>query len=248
MTARNRGKRFVTYNIHKVRRKRVFSLIKFCFFVFLFYQILSSFLITPYRIDTNSMKPTLSEEERILATPLAYGVFVPFTEIRLPGFVKPKRGDLVLFNPPYKTAEPWYINLVDPVIKFFTLQKRTLKNSKKDTFENPIMTKRIIALPGDTIKVEDFIAFIKPQDQEHFIREFELIKREYNILPPEETESVFYNTLLGSCNELLLGEDQYFLLGDNRGGSQDSLSWGAVSFENIRHKILLSYWPKIRFR
>lgn len=248
MTARNRGKRFVTYNIHKVRRKRVFGFIKFCFLLFLFYQIISTFLITPFQINSKSMKPTFSQEERILATSLAYGSYVPFTRIRFPGFVQPKRGDLILFTPPYNTSQPWYVVLIDPVVKFFTLQKVTLKNSRKETFENSILAKRIIALPGDTVRVENFIAFIKPEGQEHFIREFELIKREYNILPPEKEESIFYSTLMGSCPEILLEENQYFLLGDNRGRSQDSLFWGTVSFENIGYKILLSYWPRLHFR
>jgi len=194
------------------------------------------------------MEPSLSQKERIISTPLAYGLFVPLTNLRLPGFIKPNRGDLVIFQPPYVKPNPWYISILDPFVRFFTLQRISMKEDQKSSLETPVMAKRIIGIPGDTVKVNNFVAFIKPEGQEQFVREFELIKKEYNITPNSGNGGILYKNLLGGYKEILLSGNQYFILGDNRNGSQDSLSWGPVSFDSIKSKVILSYWPKVKFR
>jgi signal peptidase I len=42
--------------------------------------------------------------------------------------------------------------------------------------------KRIIAIPGDMIKIEGFIAYIKPRQSENYIKEDLLVKRAYTPL------------------------------------------------------------------
>lgn len=45
-----------------------------------------------------------------------------------------------------------------------------------------------------------------------------------------------------------LGDGEYFVLGDNRGSSSDSHSWGVLPRENIVGRAWLCYWPPGEWR
>ena len=51
------------------------------------------------------------------------------------------------------------------------------------------------------------------------------------------------SSLTRSYNGLTLGEDEFFVLGDNRSRSNDSKDWGPVPLENIVGKVWFIYWP-----
>ena len=55
-----------------------------------------------------------------------------------------------------------------------------------------------------------------------------------------------YLDVLGSTqmHEVSLGEDEYFVMGDNRNGSRDSRHWGVLPAENIIGKVWAIYWPR----
>jgi len=82
--------------------------------------------------------------------------------------------------------------------------------------------KRIIALPGDTIKVKEEAIYINgsPLD-EPYINE-----------PPKYTIS-----------EQKIAVNEYFVLGDNRNNSNDSHNGWTVPRQNIIGKAWLSIWP-----
>jgi len=56
------------------------------------------FVIEPFRIPSGSMFPTLLIGDHLFVNKLAYGPRLPFSEIRLPGFSEPERGDVVVFE------------------------------------------------------------------------------------------------------------------------------------------------------
>ena len=82
--------------------------------------------------------------------------------------------------------------------------------------------KRVIGLPGDVVAMED--GFVRVNGQT--LEEPYLTVRDTSDLDTVE-----------------LGEKEYFVLGDNRRGSNDSRNWGPVSEENILGKVWLVYWP-----
>lgn len=83
--------------------------------------------------------------------------------------------------------------------------------------------KRIIGLPGETVAIQNGVIFIdgKPLPVEDYVKH-------------PSFESVASTTL---------DEDEYFVMGDNRAGSSDSRSWGALKDSNIIGKAWLIYFP-----
>ncbi|MCK4917153.1 MAG: signal peptidase I [Candidatus Omnitrophica bacterium] len=74
--------------------------------------ILRTFLFQIYKIPTKSMVPTLIPKDKIFVTKLLYGPKVPFTKLRIHGFRKPKRGEVVVFVPPHDRKKVYIKRLV----------------------------------------------------------------------------------------------------------------------------------------
>jgi signal peptidase I len=85
-----------------------------------------------------------------------------------------------------------------------------------------MLVKRVVGLPGETVELRNGVVLIngEPLD-ESFPHDFSL-----QTIPP-----------------LTLGPLQYFVLGDNRGNSNDSRSFGPIQREYIVGRVWLRYWP-----
>lgn len=82
--------------------------------------------------------------------------------------------------------------------------------------------KRIIGLPGEKVEVKDGIVYINNQPlYEDYIQEQAL----YDYGP------------------VLVPEDSYLVLGDNRNNSYDSHYWGFVPRRNIIGRAAVRFWP-----
>ena len=79
-------------------------------------------------------------------------------------------------------------------------------------YDNKLLIKRVIGLPGETVKYENNILFIND----------EAIYDEYNFGTTQNFDQV------------TLGKDEYFCLGDNRNNSSDSRIFGAFKIKNIK--------------
>lgn len=64
------------------------------------FGIIRPFFVQPFKIPSGSMRMTLIEGDRLFVNKLEYGPLVPFTTYRLPGYTKPKRGDVIVFKYP----------------------------------------------------------------------------------------------------------------------------------------------------
>jgi signal peptidase I len=146
------------------------------------------------RVEGYSMRPTLDNGQYVLVSRLSY---------RLGDF---HRGDIIVFRPPMYPEETFFRHL-------FGLP------SVDDNYEDYI--KRIIGLPGDTVKIENGI--VKVNDV--------ALTEPYIAAPPEY------------FGEWTVPEGQLFVLGDNRNNSADSHQWGYLPMQNVLGKALVIYWP-----
>jgi len=93
--------------------------------------------------------------------------------------------------------------------------------------------KRIIGLPGETIKVEAGHIFINGEKLEEIYLNKEIKTQGGNFLKTGQT--------------FLIPEGEYIVIGDNRSYSSDSREWGTVPRKNIVGKAWLRYWPLDKF-
>jgi len=73
---------------------------------------LRTFFFQIYKIPTTSMVPTLMPGDKIFVSKLVYGPKIPFTRLRIRGFSKPKRTDVVVFIPPHERKKAYIKRLV----------------------------------------------------------------------------------------------------------------------------------------
>lgn len=109
-------------------------------------------------------------------------------------FKKPERYQIVIFKPPAQAGA-------------------------KDDF-----VKRIIGLPGETIKVHNGVVYIneKPLDEPY--------------ITPDRAP-------VGEFSSFIIPDDHVFVMGDNRNNSQDSRYFGPLPIENIKGEAWWRFWP-----
>ncbi|GBD33789.1 Signal peptidase I T [bacterium HR34] len=98
-------------------------------------------------------------------------------------------------------------------------------------FNSPVQPvkyiKRVIGLPGETVKIENGKVYIKKQGN----NEFKLLQEPYTDIFTEGRV------------EITLKEGEYFVMGDNRFASYDSRSWGVLKRNKIIGRVLIRLWP-----
>lgn len=73
---------------------------------------LRTFFFQIYKIPTTSMVPTLRPGDKIFVSKLVYGPKMPFTPLRIKGFHKPERFDIVVFVPPLERNKAYIKRLI----------------------------------------------------------------------------------------------------------------------------------------
>ena len=82
---------------NNMKSSGIWEWIESILFALIIAVVIRVFIVEPYRIPSGSMRPTLIEGDIILVNKFMYGARIPFTDIRLPGLTKPKRGDVIVF-------------------------------------------------------------------------------------------------------------------------------------------------------
>lgn len=93
--------------------------------------------------------------------------------------------------------------------------------------EEKYLIKRVIGLPGETIRYENNQLYIDGEVVEE------------SFLGDVTTDDFD----LSMIDEVVIGEDEYFVVGDNRTNSQDSRHFGLVSKKDIVGKVEFRIWP-----
>lgn len=222
----------LSYSAKKDFNKKVFHIVLFVVLIYLSINLILNFVVFPLRQKSVSMEPDIIENSCIFFTPLK-GC---------------SRGDVVLLEPFTEEKLNFLSKMSDLFVRFFTAQQFSIYRDKK-LMGDQFLIRRVIGMPGDTIYMRDHVLYIKPQGDKHFLTEFELIKKSYNInvlASPAGWDNLIGVT--GSFEEIVLGENEYFVLGDNRNSCIDSRLWGVVSKSDIKATALFCYFPFSKLR
>jgi signal peptidase I len=193
--------------------------------VILLVFLLRSFLVEPFRIPSGSMMPTLLAGDFILVNKYTYGIRLPVADKKVIDVNDPRRGEVMVFHFPE-----------DPSVDYI---------------------KRIVGIPGDLVEYRDkrlsingqplsyrengtfsfetgglnFVTGIVYQeklgDREHATMTIPgipgFIQEQLKTFPYQE--DCTYNEDSFACR---VPQGHYFMMGDNRDGSNDSRYWGFV--------------------
>ncbi|WP_025729441.1 signal peptidase I [Atopobacter phocae] len=99
--------------------------------------------------------------------------------------------------------------------------------------------KRVIGLPGDSVTYLDGKLFVNDQQiEEPFINQEETFE-----INGQKTLGTSSFTLPQLTGEMVVPDGHYFVMGDNRGHSNDSRSFGFVKRESIHAVVRAIVWP-----
>lgn len=130
-----------------------------------------------------------------------------------------QRGDIIVFYPPD-----------EPLKKdFFSIISRLTGLMCKDV----AFIKRIIGMPGDRFE-------IRTEDGEYFVYINDEKLNEPYILSKTDWMPCRDDMY---CGPFIVPDGNYFMMGDNRGNSQDSRFWGFLPQNRVIGRALFVFWP-----
>ena len=216
-----------SFEMQNQRRRRINTTIALLLGIFIFLTLFLNYILFPIHVKSDTMEDGFSSGGIAFVCPL---------------LKKPERGDLYYISRMDGHQESLIKSLADSLIRFFTLQKLSPFSESSRNSGHPFV-RRVLALPGDSIYMKDFVLYIKPASDKHYLTEFELSSKTYNVQIfsiPAEWDNVGVS---GSLEERTLKEGEYFVLADNRVESLDSRQWGAVRDNRFLGRVLLQYFP-----
>jgi signal peptidase I len=175
-------------------------------------------LVQAFIVPTPSMDATVRVGDHLLVDKLAYAPPGSLSRYILP-YTQVKRGDIIVFRFPLDISQNY--------------------------------VKRVVGVPGDHIRLVDKVVYLngKPLTNEPYaqhIRSYILpYPDNFPSQPPESDLSSRAREMLANNvvnGEVVVPNESYFAMGDNRDNSSDSRYWGFVPRENIIGKPLLIFW------
>lgn len=145
----------------------------------------------------------------------------------------------------YAPADPWFGGL----LPYQEVQRGDIIVFRFPLDLREAYVKRVIAVPGDRVRIEDKQVFLNGTAIEE---PYKVLKTSYidsyrdnfpsepNVALPDRAVEMLTNHV--RQGELLVPPGNYFALGDNRDLSSDSRYWGFVPRENLIGKPLVVYW------
>jgi len=193
-------------------------------------------------LENDTMTPNLRKGERFIFFSYGFYSLIPGLDLEK-GPMPLRRGNVVLLDMFREKPLGIFYIVLDGIARFFTAQRVSLLDREEHLF-----VKRVIGLPGDEISMTNFVIRVKAKGSAYSLTEFEVTEVDYtpNIpnIPALWDSSLPFS---GNMESLVLGDDECFVLSDDRSNTNDSRTWGPVPLSNVSGRALFRYWPFTRF-
>lgn len=150
-----------------------------------------------------------------IVIPIRYFLFQPF-------FVKGES-----MEPNFENGD--YLIIDEISYRFSAPQRGEVIVFKYPQNESQLFIKRIIGLPGEKIEIKD-----------NAIR---ITKKNGELIDLKEASYIPSSITTSGNIDVVLNDNEYFVLGDNRNASYDSRRFGVVNKGEIIGKVFLRAWP-----
>jgi signal peptidase I len=177
---------------------------------------LLTFVLQPYLIPSESMERTLLVGDFLLVNKQVFAPSGNLTRHLLP-YREVTRGDIVVFHHP----------------------------------QHPYLVKRVVGLPGDRLRIDDGRVTVNGVVLDEPYATFEPVAGNpfrgdfpARVYTDPQVDPTWWKQMqsLTRDGDLVVPQDEYFVLGDNRNHSTDSRYWGFVSRQQIVARPLLIYF------
>ena len=232
----NRWRQY-SYTAQKDYLRRLRILLGWIFVCFVIHTLVSALIVSNRVVENDTMRPGLEAGDRFVFTSFA---LQHLFRDRASGHLPFRRGQIVLVD--RGGRKPLVRMALDAVVRFVSFQRFSLF-PREDT----LFMKRVIALPGDTVSMNNYVVRIKPAGESYEYTEFELSGEVYAPELPQVSllwdESIPFS---GSMETIILKAEECFVLSDDRSVTNDSRTWGPVPASSVSGRALVRYWPPAR--
>ncbi len=238
----------------------------------LVFYFVQTFLLQAFSIPSSSMEKTLMVGDFLFVNKFIYGARspenIPFTEImlprfQLPAFRDPQQGDVVIFRFPHPELRKDQKGL-DYIKRCVAAAGQTVEVRNKELFVDGVRFAEKFDLPGVQFEPgldnegEVFPPRAGSMDNFGPVR---IPKAGDTLSIRENLEWVRYlaakdgkkldargsqYTVDGEATPVyVVGQDYYFMMGDNRDNSLDSRAWGPVPRNHVIGQGMFIYWSNV---
>jgi signal peptidase I len=180
--------------------------------------LLEALVAKPYEIPSLSMYPTLSVGQRIVVNRLD---------------TSPGLGDIVVFHPPAGENNAYH-----PTCANRDQGPQNGQGGHGQACDQGVsaestntLIKRVVGLPGDHLRIVDGYVY----NDGH--------KETGSYINVSNCPGVADDQECTLPKQITVPAGEYYMMGDNRGDSDDSRYWGPVQQRNIIGVAFLTYWP-----
>lgn len=181
------------------------------------FLLIRTFILQTFVITSGSMEDTLLVGDFLIVNRVALGTRVPLTDVRIPGYSEPRRGDVLVFDPPHEER--------------LKLVKR-LVGMPGDTLEMRDGQLFVGGVPQE----EPYVRHTDDQDGPHPWMDWQ---RDH-LLPGVDPTT--YRPTRDDWGPLVVPPEHYFMLGDNRERSLDSRYWGLLERWRLEGRASVIYF------